>query len=101
MICSRYLENKDFKPQTYFQVKLHTVKDATQFAAISTERFGTKQEADDILNRVRSAESVNVISVEKKEANQEPPLLYDLTTLQKEANSRHSFSADKTLSVGQ
>ena len=101
MICSRYLENKDFKPQTYFQVKLHTVKDATQFAAISTERFGTKQEADDILNRVRSAESVNVISVEKKEANQEPPLLYDLTTLQKEANSRHSFSADKTLSVAQ
>ena len=101
MICSRYLENKDFKPQTYFQVKLHTAKDATQFAAISTERYNTKQEADDILNRVRSAESVNVISVEKKEANQEPPLLYDLTTLQKEANSRHSFSADKTLSVAQ
>lgn len=101
MICSRYLENKEFKPQTYFQVKLHTAKDATQFAAISTERFGTKQEADEILNRVRSAESVNVISVEKKEANQEPPLLYDLTTLQKEANSRHSFSADKTLSVAQ
>lgn len=101
MICSRYLENKDFKPQTYFQVKLHTAKDATQFAAISTERYNTKQEADDILNRVRSAESVNVISVEKKEANQEPPLLYDLTTLQKEANSLHSFSADKTLSVAQ
>ncbi|NDV93380.1 type IA DNA topoisomerase [Dysgonomonas sp. 521] len=101
MICSRYLENTEFKPQTYFQVKLHTAKDATQFAAISTERFGTKQEADEIVNRVRSAESVNVISVEKKEANQEPPLLYDLTTLQKEANSRHSFSADKTLSVAQ
>jgi DNA topoisomerase-3 len=29
MICSRYLENKDFKPQTYFKLKLHTVKDAT------------------------------------------------------------------------
>ncbi|MDU1892789.1 MAG: DNA topoisomerase 3 [Dysgonomonas sp.] len=101
IICSRYLENTEFKPQTYFQVKLHTAKDATQFAAISTERFGTKQEADEIVNRVRSTESVNVISVEKKEANQEPPLLYDLTTLQKEANSRHSFSADKTLSVAQ
>ena len=101
MICSRYLENSEFKPQTYFQVKLHTAKDAIQFATISTERFGTKQEADEIVNRVRSAESVNVISVEKKEANQEPPLLYDLTTLQKEANSRHSFSADKTLSIAQ
>ena len=101
MICSRYLENKDFKPQTYFQVKLHTAKDATQFAAISTERFGTKQDADTILERIRSAESVSVLNVETKQANQEPPLLYDLTSLQKEANSRHSFSADKTLSVAQ
>jgi DNA topoisomerase-3 len=101
MICSRYLENKEFKPQTYFQVKLHTVKDATQFAIISTERFGTKQDADTILERIRSSESVSVVNVETKQGSQEPPLLYDLTTLQKEANSRHSFSADKTLSVAQ
>ena len=101
MICSRYLENKEFKPQTYFQVKLHTVKDATQFAIISTERFGTKQDADTILERIRSSESVSVVNVETKQGNQEPPLLYDLTTLQKEANSRHSFSADKTLSIAQ
>ena len=101
MICSRYLENKDFKPQTYFQVKLHTSKDATRFAAISTERYDTKEDADTILDRVRSAEYVNVLNIETKQANQEPPLLYDLTSLQKEANSRHSFSADKTLSVAQ
>jgi DNA topoisomerase-3 len=60
MICSRYLENKDFKPQTYFQVKLHTAKDATAFAAISIDRYDTKQNADTILERVRSAESVSV-----------------------------------------
>ena len=101
MICSRYLENKDFKPQTYFQVKLHTAKDATAFVAISTERYDTKQDADTILERIRSSESVSVVNVETKQGNQEPPLLYDLTTLQKEANSRHSFSADKTLSVAQ
>lgn len=101
MICSRYLENKDFKPQTYFQIKLHTAKDATRFAAISTERYDIRQDADTILERIRSAESVSVLNVETKQANQEPPLLYDLTSLQKEANSRHSFSADKTLSVAQ
>ena len=101
MICSRHLENKDFKPQTYFQVKLHTAKDATAFAAISTERYDTKQDADTILERIRSSESVSVVNVKTKQGNQEPPLLYDLTTLQKEANSRHSFSADKTLSVAQ
>ncbi len=32
---------------------------------------------------------------------EEPPLLYDLTTLQKEANSKYGFSADKTLSIAQ
>lgn len=101
MICSRYLENKEFKPQIYFQVKLHTAKDATQFAIISTERYDTKQDADTILERIRSSESVSVVNVETKQGSQEPPLLYDLTTLQKEANSRHSFSADKTLSVAQ
>ncbi|MFR4276450.1 MAG: DNA topoisomerase III [Bacteroides thetaiotaomicron] len=101
MICSRYLENKEFKPQTYFQVKLHTAKDTTGFAAISTERYATKQDADTILERIRSSESVSVVNVETKQGSQEPPLLYDLTTLQKEANSRHSFSADKTLSVAQ
>lgn len=33
--------------------------------------------------------------------NQEPPLLYDLTSLQKEANTKLNFSADKTLSIAQ
>ncbi|MDR1594572.1 MAG: topoisomerase C-terminal repeat-containing protein, partial [Prevotellaceae bacterium] len=37
----------------------------------------------------------------KKEVNQEPPLLYDLTALQKGANKKHNFSADKTLSIAQ
>lgn len=101
MICSRYLENKDFKPKTYFQVKLHTAKDTAQFAAISTERYNTKQEAEEIVNRVRSAASISITSVEKKEVKQEPPLLYDLTTLQKEMNSKFGFSADKTLSIAQ
>jgi len=101
MICSRYLENKDFKPQAYFQVKLHTAKEPVRFAAITTDRYNTKQEVEDVINHIQTVECVNVVNVEKKEVNQEPPLLYDLTTLQKEANSRHSFSADKTLSVAQ
>lgn len=101
MICSRYLENKDFKPRTYFQVKLQTSKDTTPFAAISTERYDTKQDADTILDRVLSAEYVSVQNVETKQAHQEPPLLYDLTSLQKDANSRHGFTANKTLSIAQ
>lgn len=101
MICSRYLENKEFKPQTYFQIKLHTAKESISFPAISTDRYESRQDADKILARIRSAEYVSVSHVEKKQVSQDPPLLYDLTTLQKEANSRHGFSADRTLSIAQ
>ena len=101
MICSRYLENKDFKPQTYYQLKIDTGKDKICFSAISKERYNSKTDAETILERLRSAESIRIVNVETKQAGQEPPLLYDLTTLQKEANSRHSFSANKTLSVAQ
>lgn len=101
MICSRYLENKDFKPQTYFKLKLHTAKDATAFAVLSVDKYDNRPAADEVLQQVRSAETVRVMTVEKKEVKQEPPLLYDLTTLQKEANSKHGFSADKTLNIAQ
>lgn len=101
MICSRYLENKDFKPQTYFKLKLHTAKDATSFAVLSVDKYDNRNAADETLGQVRAAGTVLVTAVEKKEVKQEPPLLYDLTALQKEANSKHGFSADKTLNLTQ
>ncbi|MEC5396165.1 DNA topoisomerase, partial [Bergeyella sp. RCAD1439] len=42
-----------------------------------------------------------VLSVEKKTVKEQPPLLYDLTALQKEANKKYSFSADETLNIAQ
>lgn len=101
IICSRYLENKDFKPQTYFRLKLHTAKDATAFAVHSADKFVTRTIAEEVTAQVKAADAVQVMSVERKEVKQEPPLLYDLTTLQKEANSKHGFSADKTLKIAQ
>jgi DNA topoisomerase-3 len=91
MICSRYLENKDFKPQTYFRLKLHTEKDAAAFAALSADKYDTRTEAEDALQQIKASGNLRVTAVSKKEARQEPPLLYDLTALQKEANSRHGF----------
>lgn len=101
IICSRYLENKEFKPQTYFRLKLHTAKDATAFTALSVDKFDNQTTAEEVTAQIRAAETVRVTSVERKEVQQEPPLLYDLTTLQKEANSKHGFSADKTLTIAQ
>ncbi|RHO67071.1 type IA DNA topoisomerase [Parabacteroides sp. AF48-14] len=101
MICSRYLENKDFIPQTYFRLKVHTGKGATAFAVLSADKYDSRGVADQTAAIVKAAGELTVTSVVKKEVRQEPPLLYDLTTLQKDANKRHGFSADKTLTIAQ
>ena len=79
MICSRYLENKNFVPQKYWQLKLHTGKDSIEFSALSEEKFDSQQPAIDKLQIIKDSGQVQVKSVECKEVNQEPPLLYDLT----------------------
>ncbi len=101
MICSRYLENKDFTPQTYYQLKITVEKDGTPFTAISELRYDSLPDATAALAAVTDTSAVTVADVQCKEVCQEPPLLYDLTALQKEANGRHGFSADKTLSIAQ
>lgn len=101
MICSRYLESKNFVPQKYWQLKLQTGKDSIEFSALSEEKFDSQQPAIDKLQIIKDSGQVQVKSVECKEVNQEPPLLYDLTSLQKEANTKLNFSADKTLSIAQ
>ena len=101
MICNRYMENKNFTPQKYWQLRVQSGKADITFSALSVDKYDRKDEADSNLQKVCSAASLQVTAAEKKEVSQEPPLLYDLTTLQKEANVRHSFSADKTLSIAQ
>lgn len=101
MICSRYLENRDFTPQTYYRLKVTAEKDGTPFAAISELRYETLPAANAALAAVTATGMVEVADVQRREVSQEPPLLYDLTALQKEANGRYGFSADKTLSVAQ
>lgn len=100
MICRRYLENKNFVSTPFWQIRVQTEKSNVSFPAISREKYEQKDMANTVFQKLQG-NSLQVQSVEKKEINQEPPLLYDLTALQKEANSKHGFSADKTLSVAQ
>lgn len=77
------LENKNFIPQKYWQLKLQSAKDDITFTALSADKYDAQQTAIDTLQRIKEAETVRVKSVERKEVNQEPSLLYDLTSLQK------------------
>src|SRR6187401_253551 len=58
------------------------------------------ERADEIVTKVSGKTGV-VDSVERKEQSQSAPLLYDLTSLQRDANSRFGFSARRTLQAAQ
>lgn len=101
MICTRYLENKNFIPVKYWQLKVNTTTGGIDFSVQSVSKWEQETEATVVLTKVRKAGQLLVKAVEQTENNQEPPLLYDLTSLQKDANTKLNFSADKTLSLAQ
>lgn len=103
MVCSRYWENKQFVSETFWQLHVSTdgkgKDEVLKFT--SEDKWKDKQHAEDFYHAIRNSGTITVTKVERKETTQETPLLYDLTTLQKEANTKHGFSADKTLSIAQ
>lgn len=101
MICNRYLENKNFTSSKYWQIKIDSEKDGVSFSAISKEKYDSLQKALSVLSSIKEINNLRVLKYETKTVQQEPPLLYDLTSLQKDANSKLGFSADKTLSLAQ
>ena len=101
MVCSRYLEHTGFIPVPFWELRLDTSYGNHEFSAITRDRIESRSAAKELFEKQKQQKTVIVQSVEKKEAIQEPPLLYDLTALQKEANGKYGFSADKTLSIAQ
>ena len=93
--------NRQFESRTYFRIKVSVSKNGIDFSALSQNRFDDLDTATAKLREVKDGGMLAVTSVERREAVQEPPLLYDLTALQKEANSKLDFSADKTLTLAQ
>jgi len=101
IITSRFLENKNFVPKKYFQIKIKTQKENIAFALESTNKFDTKDLVDPIVDKIIAHKDFTLSDLETKTVDEQPPLLYDLTSLQKQANIKYGFSADKTLSIAQ
>lgn len=101
IITERFLENKNFIPKKYFQLKIETEKETISFSLESKDKFDTKELVDPILEKIKQHKNIIVDAVEIKTVDEQPPLLYDLTSLQKQANIKYGFSADKTLSIAQ
>ena len=101
MVCRRYIENRDFSSVPYWKLSVHTEKEGLSLKAVGSEDYESEASAQTTLATLRSQSQLTVESVVRKVAGTPPPLLYDLTALQKDANRRHGFSADKTLSIAQ
>ena len=101
MICRRYIENRDFSSVPYWKLSALMEKEGVSLKAIGITDYESEASAQTALTTLRSQSQLTVESVVRKVAGTPPPLLYDLTALQKDANRRHGFSADKTLSIAQ
>ena len=102
MVCARYWDHKRFTPEAFWQVHLSAEGTGEQTVKFSSlEKWKEKFPAEHIYNKVKAQPSLLVTKVECKEKVEDTPLLYDLTTLQKEANAKHGFTAEKTLEIAQ
>lgn len=101
MVCRRYMENRDFSSVPYWKLSVHTEKEGLSLKAVGCKDYESEASAQTALAMLRSQSRLKVESVARKVTHTSPPLLYDLTALQKDANRRHGFSADKTLSIAQ
>ena len=101
MVCRRYIENRDFSSVPYWKLSVLTEKEGLLLKAIGSKDYENEALAQTALTALRSQSRLKVESVTRKVTHTSPPLLYDLTALQKDANRRHGFSADKTLSIAQ
>ena len=101
MVCRRYLEHKNFTSVPYWKLSALLEQEGNRLKAVSLNQYDTEAAAHSALALLGGNGSLTVQSVTRKITATPPPLLYDLTTLQKEANKRHGFSAEKTLSIAQ
>ena len=101
MVCRRYIENRDFSSVPFWKLSVLTEKEGLSLKTVGCKDYESEASAQTTLATLRSQSRLTEESVTRKVTHTAPPLLYDLTALQKDANRRHGFSADKTLSIAQ
>ena len=101
MVCRRYIENCDFSSVPFWKLSILMEKEGLSIKAVGCKDYENEASAQTALAALRSQSRLMVESVTRKVGSTPPPLLYDLTALQKDANKRHGFSADKTLAIAQ
>ena len=95
LIVNRQKEIENFKPEAYYV--LSTTYRDTVFTA-TKGKFASKEEGQKFLEEI-TGKPFTVTDVQKKNGTEQPPHLYDLTSLQVDCNKKYSMSAEMTLNV--
>ena len=95
LIVNRQKEIENFKPEAYYV--LSTTYRDTVFTA-TKGKFATKEEGQQYLDEI-TGKPFTITDVQKKNGTEQPPHLYDLTSLQVDCNKKFSMSAEMTLNV--
>ena len=95
LIVNRQKEIENFKPEPYWV--LATVYRDTTFTA-TKGKYISKEEGEKAFSTIEG-KPFEVTKVEKKEGKEQPPQLYDLTSLQVDCNRKYAFSAEMTLNL--
>ena len=102
MIVKREEEIKKFIPQDYYTIHA----DLEGFSAVwgdkktGQTRISDQERANTIVNKIKGKDG-KIIELKRDAKREAPPLLYDLTELQRDANIRYGFSAKQTLNLMQ
>ncbi len=102
LVVEREEEIKRFVPKDYWTVNLTTSGFTLQWQdkVSGQTRIFEKHQADEIVNKV-AGQNGTIIDVKKEAKKDYPPLAYDLTELQRDANRKYGFSAKMTSSIMQ
>ena len=104
LLVDREREIEDFKPEKFWTVYARFARDDNTYDGVwfkkKENRLKEKEAAEAIAEKVRGGTGT-VEKAQKKNASEKPPLLYDLTELQRNANARYGFTADRTLKAAQ
>ena len=91
LLVQREAEIGSFKPEPFYTVNL----DFRCFSAVSA-KFKSQSETEHRMEKCKE-DMAKVTNIERKEKSEKAPALYDLTTLQRDANRTHGYTAQQTL----
>lgn len=106
LIVDREEELTNFVPKDYFEVVADFETDTGNYQGtwfdgqISETKLFHEEKATSIKDKV-NGKSGKIIEIEKKNSRQKPPLLFDLTELQRQANKEYGFTAQEVLDIAQ